>query len=466
MRKLFFLIAIATCFTSCKETKNNKDYVIISGKVMNSSSTQIELTWNDIFKVNPNPKISIELSETGDFLDTLKVMSGYYSLMEGKNRTSLHLANGMEVNVSYDAKDLQNTLQFSGEGAEIGTYLAAKDKLVASFFGPNSGTNFYNVEEADFKNKVDGIKNDLEILLANTQNITDDVRAREKREINYTYIDFIRRYTQVYAYISKNPDYKASAEFTRDLDALTYDREEDFMFSRTYQYMVLDYFRDIANEIAKEKGTSPSMELLKSLSTIPNETIKGIMVMFYGKSDLARAEDLDAMYNLVMNNTTNTLEKKNFTELYNDLKTLAKGQPSPTFENYENYKGGTTSLSDFKGKYVFIDVWATWCGPCRAQIPFLEKIEKEYHGKNIAFVSMSVDNVSAKDAWKKMIKKDNMGGVQLFADHAFKSKFIQDYKISSIPRFILVDPDGNIVSINAPRPSDKELRSLLNSLIK
>jgi len=60
------------------------------------------------------------------------------------------------------------------------------------------------------------------------------------------------------------------------------------------------------------------------------------------------------------------------------------GAPSPTFE-YDNYKGGKTKLEDFRGKFVYIDVWATWCGPCRQEIPFLKKVEEKYHDKNIVF---------------------------------------------------------------------------------
>ncbi|MGB6269512.1 MAG: TlpA disulfide reductase family protein [Olleya sp.] len=71
---------------------------------------------------------------------------------------------------------------------------------------------------------------------------------------------------------------------------------------------------------------------------------------------------------------------------------LPAGTASPTFENYENFKGGTTSLSDLKGKYVYVDVWATWCGPCIGEIPSLQTLEKEYEEKNIAFVSISTDN--------------------------------------------------------------------------
>ncbi|WP_300977757.1 TlpA disulfide reductase family protein [Flavobacterium sp.] len=141
------------------------------------------------------------------------------------------------------------------------------------------------------------------------------------------------------------------------------------------------------------------------------------------------------------------------------------GSPSPTFD-YDNYKGGKTKLEDFRGKYVYIDVWATWCGPCRQEIPFLKKAEEKYHDKNIVFVSISIDKVKDLEKWKTMVKEKELGGVQVFADNDWNSKFVQDYKITGIPRFILVDPNGNIVKADAPRPSSEELTALLDTVLK
>ena len=149
-----------------------------------------------------------------------------------------------------------------------------------------------------------------------------------------------------------------------------------------------------------------------------------------------------------------------------------KGTPSPIFVNYENYAGGNTSLADLKGKYVYIDVWATWCGPCIKEIPSLKKVEKQFEGKNIEFVSISVDEgrgyrgnaAEAYEGWKKMIDEKELGGIQLLADNGFMSKFIQDYKINGIPRFILIDPEGNVVNADAPRPSSPQLIKLFSEL--
>jgi len=159
-----------------------------------------------------------------------------------------------------------------------------------------------------------------------------------------------------------------------------------------------------------------------------------------------------------------------FKNNYNSNKKIAKGRPSPKFENYIDIKGGKKSLDSFKGKYVYIDVWATWCGPCIREIPALDKLEKEYHSKNIAFVSISTDESrrsggsweAAEKKWSNFVKDRNMSGIQLWSGK--DTRFQQEYQINGIPRFILIDPQGNIVDANAPRPSDPRLRNVFNSL--
>jgi thiol-disulfide isomerase/thioredoxin len=159
-----------------------------------------------------------------------------------------------------------------------------------------------------------------------------------------------------------------------------------------------------------------------------------------------------------------------FKNTYSKNKVMEKGILSPKFENYMDVKGGKKSLDSFKGKYVYIDVWATWCGPCIQQIPYLQTLEKEYHNKNIEFVSISTDESrrsggsweAAEKKWRGFIKKRNMTGVQLWSGQDYS--FQQAYQINSIPRFILIDPEGKIVEANAARPSDPALKSLFTSL--
>lgn len=154
--------------------------------------------------------------------------------------------------------------------------------------------------------------------------------------------------------------------------------------------------------------------------------------------------------------------KDNYNKQYKIANATKKGNPSPKFINLENFNGGTTSLDDLKGKYVYIDVWATWCGPCKREIPHLQNLEKRFHNKNIEFVSISIDNLNKKATWKQMISDKNMSGIQLFAGE--NQSFVEAYNISGIPRFILLDPEGNIVDANALRPSNPELINVFNEL--
>ena len=143
---------------------------------------------------------------------------------------------------------------------------------------------------------------------------------------------------------------------------------------------------------------------------------------------------------------------------------MKEGEDAPTF-NYADLDGTIHGLENFKGKYVYIDVWATWCGPCRKEIPHLEELQEKYKGNDkIVFTSISIDQDTK--AWRKMVSEQEMKGVQLLADGAWQSSIVRDYKIKGIPRFLLIDPNGDIVSANAPRPSSNRIKAKLAHLIE
>lgn len=185
--------------------------------------------------------------------------------------------------------------------------------------------------------------------------------------------------------------------------------------------------------------------------------------------DLARlnkATDLDANFvTAFKTGITQGLEglKQYYTKIAANKK--LNNTKAPNFE-YENHKGGKTSLESLKGKYVYLDIWATWCGPCRAEIPALKEIEAKYHGKNIEFVSISVDVQKDYEKWKKFVTEKQLGGIQLYADKNWESDFIKAFGINSIPRFILIDPNGMVLDADAARPSNPKLKEQLDQLLK
>jgi len=147
---------------------------------------------------------------------------------------------------------------------------------------------------------------------------------------------------------------------------------------------------------------------------------------------------------------------------------LAKESSKPGAQainfTYPDNKGNKVSLTDFKGKVVLVDVWATWCGPCKKELPDLKKLEEEMRDRDIVFMSVSVDEDKDHQKWEDFIAKEEMKGVQLFASGW--SDIARNYDIKAIPRFMVFDKKGNIVSIDAPRPSGKELKLLLEAELK
>tara|TARA_B110001469_G_C9587449_1_gene291451 strand:+ start:715 stop:996 length:282 start_codon:yes stop_codon:yes gene_type:complete len=91
-------------------------------------------------------------------------------------------------------------------------------------------------------------------------------------------------------------------------------------------------------------------------------------------------------------------------------------------------------------------------------------VEEQFREKNIQFVSASIDRAKDNDTWVSMVNDKELTGIQLMADNDWSSQFAKDYQINGIPRFILVDPEGNIVSADAPRPSDPKLKELFADL--
>ena len=184
------------------------------------------------------------------------------------------------------------------------------------------------------------------------------------------------------------------------------------------------------------------------------------------KSLIDNAVDLDTTFlsrELQSNEQLLKFLNTNYDAQHEMLTVLGRGKPSPKF-SYPDINGKNVNLDDLKGKYVYIDVWATWCGPCKREIPYLKELEHEYENKNITFVALSIDTQENKGKWEKMVAERDLKGVQVLADNDWNSQFVLDYRITGIPRFILIDPNGNIISHDAPRPSQPELKELFATL--
>lgn len=143
------------------------------------------------------------------------------------------------------------------------------------------------------------------------------------------------------------------------------------------------------------------------------------------------------------------------------LNKLARGKPLPQFSIMAMNEEGF-NLNSLRGKYLVIDIWATWCGPCKEQDPYFEDLASQYTNDKVAFVSISIDE--NKNAWKSEAPGRSKRVLQLWAtDHAEMSASLA---VEFIPRFMLIDPNGKIIEGQMPMPSDPAFEEILLKEIK
>ena len=156
--------------------------------------------------------------------------------------------------------------------------------------------------------------------------------------------------------------------------------------------------------------------------------------------------------------------KKVYQKKEDELTVYAKGAPAYNF-SLNDTKDQLVSLSEFKGKVVVMDIWAMWCAPCLAEKPFFQKVEEEFKDRNdVVFISISHDGLARKEVWKKFVAKKGWKSIELLAN--YDESIGKYYNIEGIPRFMIFDKEGKIVTVDAPRPSNPAFKKLIEQTLK
>jgi thiol-disulfide isomerase/thioredoxin len=144
-------------------------------------------------------------------------------------------------------------------------------------------------------------------------------------------------------------------------------------------------------------------------------------------------------------------------------KAQVAGTAAPDFTLFD-LNGNKVSLSDYKGKVVYLDFWATWCRACVEEIPHSKKLQEAFKDNpNIVFINISFDE--DVDKWKKKVKSKKMSGIQLISPEGSQSKVMKDYQILYLPTFLLIDKNGLFVNKRAKSPSMEGIEEDLNKVI-
>jgi len=459
MKKIVTSIAVISLLAACgeKAAEGKVDYAVLSGKVSSvdakGENQKLLLLQNDeVVK-------EIPVQADGTFRDTIREIGDnhfYYLVENPAIQTPLYLANGTNMELTLN-EEVSKTM-VSGSQTKQTQYLIERNSFINDRIN-GADSNLFGQKPQEFKENVKAFFAELDKKLK-AYGFDEEFVKNQEKWTNYKFVEYLTIFPTYHRYTSGNeailPD-----DFYAERDGIDYDNAEEFRTIDTYRDLVRSKFYTIINNPNDAENIKKFISEVNALKSdnIRADLAKGTFQLISPNSTVNKE-----IFDFINKNVTDEKVKEAAKKAYDVATKLTSGSPSPKFSNYENFNGGTTSLDDFKGKVTYIDIWATWCLPCRGEIPALKELEKKFHGKDVAFVSISIDQ--NKDEWKEFVKSEDLKGVQLFAENAFESQFIQDYGIRQIPTFIIIDKEGKIVNADAPRPSSDEITGLLEGLLK
>lgn len=289
----------------------------------------------------------------------------------------------------------------------------------------------------------------------------DGLRARLEKIGNKGLTDFYLpyineaegRYSMYYPYIYLSEN----GEIPQDKDY------EDFVASGYFDGYTDEQFSKLFNGVSSVVS-GMDMDLLKAIKiaekTSTNENWNHFLMtsILINRLQYMGPNGMEDAYEYYRSVVTNEGYISQIAPNYEGASKLAEGAAAPEIE-FADMTGNTLKLTDFKGKALYIDFWASWCKPCCEELPYLQKLVDELgDDKDVRVISISIDE--DERSWKKRLEEENPTWPQYIATSAGQKTIAEDYQISSIPRFVLLDKDGNIITVNAERPSVLTVSSL------
>ena len=443
------LVLLVGLMCACTSSNKSND-IVVTFDVKNPTATEVVL----VYRMTVN-EVPLDAQGHGEFTipneDVLYARAFY-----GQNERKVYLEKGDRPHITFDGGDYVNTFKFEGEKAPIVDYL-------------NSIT-LTTLPDEDFALPMDEYlkkfsqkeQEALKLLKARKLENIGKFEKMEEGRIKYSYGTRVIMYPVGYVAIAQDTTYRPDATYY-DAVRKYWIEDDDWLALEEYRdYIVeLAHVLDEPNRMVTEYYPKAVAQMRYIADNIKSEKIKQTLLHYIAGAYVERfgIKNITDMENVYHTYVKDTVLLADYKVKYDKWDITSVGRPSPDFEGVD-INGKSYSLKDFKGKYLYIDLWATWCGPCQKELPFLKELESKFEGKNITFLSLSIDH--KKEKWDEKVNSGDLTGTQLLIGRG--SSFQNAYGIEGIPHFILLDKEGIIINNDMTRPSSEDTEKILNAL--
>lgn len=380
----------------------------------------------------------------------------FFRIFHGQESLLLYMEEGDNAALTFEGHDLKGTYVFEGEKAAAVKYLNTVS-LVAL---PDQD---YALPFDEYKTRLDAKAADaVKLLKANGLSSAGDFEENEEDRIRYSYAAPLIMYPMAHRIITGDMEYQPGEDYYDVIESYVVE-DERLACLDEYRAFVAEAMHVLDPEGRGMTSVYPKTvaQMKYAADRLSDPVVREIILHHIAAAyvDNFGVKDISEMENIYHTYVRDTLLTSSFAKKYERWDLSRPGKRSPGFRA-PDVDGKVHTLADFRGKYVYIDMWATWCGPCKREMPYLKALEEEFKDAEIVFVGLSVDKDKA--AWENMVRQGELIGVQLYLGTG--SRFQEGYRVEAIPRFILLDKEGVIISNDMSRPSAKETAETLRNL--
>ena len=451
-------------FTACA---NDNEGVLLKGKLVGATVEDALITYSPDGNLYDNQMTPFEVKEDGLFTYNTELAGETADVtieMDGIGYFGVHLTKDKTVKMTIEQQGDEWQATFEGPGADISRYY---NDLTQRF----DAMKYWSPDPSESK-PIAEYRAILDENYAALQKSVADIKDAEQRDYYTKLTESQYRWLTIRLIMDScendNSEYKMNAEFQQLVKGI--DVNDPIHLKTNMAFTALNSLNTVKDDGDNGASCTRLMELTDSLVT--NPAMRHFMVQMIGqqyyiygngegdyeafnKKYLEWAGEDKAVAQAMIDQF---MQKKQSTEA------TKTGQLAPDVE-LTTPDGKKVKLSSLlKGKFTYIDVWATWCGPCCKEIPFVEKLVEQYKGNDkVQFLSISIDQ--NEKAWKTKLEKDKPQWPQFIIQGEVEAKFSKDWGITGIPRFIMINPDGTIFSGDATRPSSPETAQTIDQQI-